>query len=316
MPGRVWRSDSETREGYTGHELDPETGLNYAGARYYNSALGVWHVPDPLNEFATPYSYVGGDPISYNDPTGMYSSYSVEGGTRRYSTSSGACCGEGAGARDLEDENQGLLDGSVSAQQAQDQRAARGTGAAVGATAAATGAGGLRVLAWLRGLFWSDPIKTVAVAKVTADVAVGATTGAETPQGAVGRVAGRAAQQTLRASAIRFSQTSVSGVDDIAASMSRNGWVGPPVDVVRLPNGVLMTVDNTRVLAAHRAGIDVQAVVRGFDEALPAGQVGRFTTRRGGVPATWGEAVLNRLGNQNRVFRETYPAGSPVTGSR
>ena len=74
MPGRVWRSDSETREGYTGHELDPETGLNYAGARYYDSALARWHVIDPLwAQFPSysPCNYVLGDPVNLIDPDGM-----------------------------------------------------------------------------------------------------------------------------------------------------------------------------------------------------------------------------------------------------
>ena len=75
MPGRVWRAGSETREGYTGHELDPETGLNYAGARYYDSALGRWHVIDPLWDAPvqidkSPYAYAWNDPVNLNDPDG------------------------------------------------------------------------------------------------------------------------------------------------------------------------------------------------------------------------------------------------------
>ena len=40
MPGRVYVQGSETREGFTGHELDAETGHYHAGKRYYMPALG------------------------------------------------------------------------------------------------------------------------------------------------------------------------------------------------------------------------------------------------------------------------------------
>jgi hypothetical protein len=41
-------------------------------------------------------------------------------------------------------------------------------------------------------------------------------------------------------------------------------------------------MDNTRVLAAGYAGIDVQAVVHPFDGPLPdAEQIERFSTRKG-----------------------------------
>ena len=39
---------------------------------------------------------------------------------------------------------------------------------------------------------------------------------------------------TLDASAIRFSQSSVNGVEEIANSMRASGWVGSPVDVVSM----------------------------------------------------------------------------------
>jgi len=133
----------------------------------------------------------------------------------------------------------------------------------------------------------------------------------------VGKVAGALkGVNNISPSSIRFSQSSVNGVDDIAASMSANGWKGAPIDVVKMPDGLLTTVDNTRVLAADLAGIDVRAVVHRSTDALPAKFIERFTTRSGGAPQTWGNAVLNRIGNQNSLYRNTYPFGSPVTGVR
>ncbi len=97
--------------------------------------------------------------------------------------------------------------------------------------------------------------------------------------------------------------------------MRAQGWQGTPIDVVRLPDGTFVTVDNTRLLAAHRAGIEVRAVIHEAGEALPAEFAERFLPRRGPSPQTWGEAVLNRINNQNRIFRETYHQGAPFTGS-
>ena len=113
---------------------------------------------------------------------------------------------------------------------------------------------------------------------------------------------------------IRFSQSSVNGVEKIAASMSRKGWVGDPIDVVRMTDGGLTAIDNTRVLAARRAGIDVQATIHGHADPLPSEYISRFTTRRGGVASTWGEAIANRIGAQSAKYRDSYPNGSPVTG--
>ena len=114
---------------------------------------------------------------------------------------------------------------------------------------------------------------------------------------------------TLEASAIRFSQSSVNGVEAIANSMRTSGWVGPPVDVVSI-GGRLITVDNTRVLAAHLTGTPVQAVIRGAGEALPASMAGRF-----GTATTWGEAVMARIGGQNAAYRAANPLGSWFIGA-
>lgn len=96
--------------------------------------------------------------------------------------------------------------------------------------------------------------------------------------------------------------------------MRVSGWAGDPIHVVQMPDGGFTTMDNTRVVAAGHAGIDVQAVIHPFDEPLPdAEQIERFSTRKG-VPSTWGDAVSLRIGKQAGPYRRTYPMGSPWTG--
>ena len=68
------QTGSGTREGYTGHEYDAETNLNYAGARYYAPALGRWTTPDPLAASfpaVSPYNYALNNPLLLIDPDGM-----------------------------------------------------------------------------------------------------------------------------------------------------------------------------------------------------------------------------------------------------
>ncbi|MBM7689215.1 pre-toxin TG domain-containing protein [Enterococcus ureilyticus] len=115
--------------------------------------------------------------------------------------------------------------------------------------------------------------------------------------------------ENVNPSEIRFSQTSVNGSDEIIASMKANGWKGDPIDVVRMPDGSLTTLDNTRVAAAREVGIDVQATVRNYDDLLPPDMVARFTTPKG-VPKTWGEATDLRIGKQKASFRNNNPMES------
>jgi RHS repeat-associated protein len=114
---------------------------------------------------------------------------------------------------------------------------------------------------------------------------------------------------TLEASAIRFSQSSVNGVEAVANSMRASGWVGAPIDVVSV-EGRLITVDNTRLLAAHLTETPVQAVVHAAGEALPASMAGRF-----GTATTWGEAVMSRIAGQNAAYRVVNPLGSWAVGA-
>jgi RHS repeat-associated protein len=59
---------------YTGRDFDPETGLRYYRARYYDSASGRFLSEDPLSFLAGGtnfYSYVGNDPADFWDPLGL-----------------------------------------------------------------------------------------------------------------------------------------------------------------------------------------------------------------------------------------------------
>jgi len=61
---------------FTGHERDLATGLDYAHYRYYGSSMGRFMKPDNIpGNLANPqswnlYSYVHGNPVNFNDPTG------------------------------------------------------------------------------------------------------------------------------------------------------------------------------------------------------------------------------------------------------
>ena len=62
---------------YNGKELDRKGGLDWYdyGARYYDAALGRWHVVDPMSEKyygVSPYLYCANNPILLVDPNGMW----------------------------------------------------------------------------------------------------------------------------------------------------------------------------------------------------------------------------------------------------
>ncbi|HAO7676326.1 TPA: type IV secretion protein Rhs, partial [Salmonella enterica subsp. enterica serovar Agona] len=119
--------------------------------------------------------------------------------------------------------------------------------------------------------------------------------------------------QQLDPNDIRFSQSSVNVAADLTNNMKLNGWKGDPIDVVRMADGKLTTVDNTRVLAASRAGVKVEARVHDASEALPPELIGRLTTKRG-TPSTWGDAIDLRIGKQSAGYRNQYPNGSVIIG--
>jgi len=68
---------------YTSRELDPESGLYYYRARYYDAGVGrflgeddaplILDRPEDLNQ----YSYVSNNPLIYSDPNGLQSGFVV-----------------------------------------------------------------------------------------------------------------------------------------------------------------------------------------------------------------------------------------------
>jgi RHS repeat-associated protein len=64
--------------GFAGQFVDSESGLYYMRARYYDPATGQLISIDPMaGSTRTPYSYVGGDPVNFVDPTGLYTGKQV-----------------------------------------------------------------------------------------------------------------------------------------------------------------------------------------------------------------------------------------------
>ncbi|HEX8967830.1 MAG TPA: RHS repeat-associated core domain-containing protein, partial [Chloroflexota bacterium] len=307
--------------GYTGQRADAATGLDDYGARYYDPLAGQFISADTtLAGGLNRYAYVAGNPTTYIDPTGHEEWVGCEG--EGAFISGGATSGD-TGASDGSSGTGSAGGGSeASATSPTTDSPSESSSAPADSTSATspldpagegTGPGEVRAneehLHEVEEQYPHSP--DTATPSDTGNPSRGSS---ERGSGTGSTTTGSGRPTTsLKPSSIRYSQSSVNGASEIIASMQDNGWVGDPIDVVQMPDGNLTTVDNTRVVAANEAGIDVQAEIHPFDEPLPEDQVGRFTTRSGGAPSTWGEAIMNRIGSQNARFRTTYPYGSPFT---
>ena len=63
---------SPSNERFTGQDWDASSGLGNYGARFYDPQLRAFLQPDNARETPDPYTYAGGDPINFTDPSGNY----------------------------------------------------------------------------------------------------------------------------------------------------------------------------------------------------------------------------------------------------
>lgn len=323
--------------GYRGLTLDPP-GYRQMGLRLYDAQTARWLSPDSLGHEASLslYEFCNNDPLNVFDPDGRFGKGVLEGGGNaihgfgeavshpittfnnfKSSISSGWDNVTFAASGIAQDVTSGNFTGYGTAlsegfhEGVGNLKDGRKFGNIWGTTAVGVAtweAGGvvLNTGKAFTGGFASTSLAT------TNTVLSAATVGAEQLEfGFVKEIT----SQPLNPKSIAFSQNSVTGAKSLTQYFDVHGYTVPPVDVVKLPGGNLVSLDNTRILAAQRSGINVQAMVRSSSEPLPPNLIERFTTRRGGEPATWGDALNNRIGNQNKDFRNTYPQGSPIIGS-
>jgi hypothetical protein len=169
-----------------------------------------------------------------------------------------------------------------------------------------------------------DPIQTTPNGEMLGNMALGASAGmslgrmAAAPLRGASGVIGDPDVSSFDPQDMRFSQKSVSytkadpdamDYGEIVESMKKDGWVGKPVDAVRMEDGQVTTIDNTRVTAARETGVRVRARVHNFDEAIPPDQAARFK----GNPDTWGDAVKSRIDGQGSRWSNENPNGSYTT---
>ena len=68
------QGNPDCKQQYSDKERIADGGLEWVdyGARYYDPQLGRWHVPDPADQFSSPYVGMGNNPVLHRDPDGRW----------------------------------------------------------------------------------------------------------------------------------------------------------------------------------------------------------------------------------------------------
>jgi hypothetical protein len=133
--------------------------------------------------------------------------------------------------------------------------------------------------------------------------------------GIVANSAGQLGLRKLDPTTMSFTQASVdeAKLGRLVQSMEKNGWSGKPVDAVLQADGTVLSVDNTRVLAARITGTEAHVNVRAVNEAITDPVRRAQLSYNGVTPKTWGDAAQLRILRQEDFspgWSVRFPNGS------
>lgn len=87
--------------------------------------------------------------------------------------------------------------------------------------------------------------------------------------------------------------------------MSNSGWKGNAIDIVKMPDGTLTSIDNTRLAAAKETLTEIKAKIHHYDDSIPLS----IRDSRGWQSYTC-DVAYERINNQSKSFRLENPQGS------
>jgi RHS repeat-associated protein len=302
-------SGDSVRQKFTGFEHDDETDFDFAEARYYSATQGRFTSPDPLHSSAEPgepqswnrYAYVGNRPTVITDPSGLRWAYKKSGGNyiiryfrdgeepEGWTIIHGTYNFTDINGRDITIYEDGRSSIFVPQQDRRFPRDSQLTISILKMWGVSAGSG------FLLGLGAATTLSAITVADITPlSWQIGAAMGGAGEEGG-GTALTINPSGFIDPNQVRFSQEDHSPnfsdtrksatVDDLAEGL-RSGSVKasdvPPIRIVS-KDGVLYTLDNRRLAAFQRAGVQIPYRMATPEEYAQAVRKGKFSTKNEGT---------------------------------